>query len=167
MDSGWKQRTWAATGSGTSELLQGAAHMGCSRVLWREGGREGGKGGGREGREGEKGRGREDFDSGLVADLKAHRTPGECSRASLTTLHIGCPCHMRCTPWALGGPSPAHASAPPGPLAASRSARPTEHSRSLAPTPAPAPRAPALPLPDPPAACLAGVGAEGGGGHGA
>ena len=48
------------------------------------------------------------LDLDLVADLKAHRTPGGCTMASPMTLHISRPCHMRCTPQALDRPSPAH-----------------------------------------------------------
>ena len=39
------------------------------------------------------------LDLDLVADLKAHGlTGGGCSKVSPATLHIGRPCHMRCTP---------------------------------------------------------------------
>ena len=37
------------------------------------------------------------------ADLMAHRRPGWCTMASPTTLHIGRPCHIRCTRRALNG----------------------------------------------------------------
>ena len=48
-----------------------------------------------------------DLDLDLGADLKPHRTPRGSTMASPTTLQIGRPCHMRCTPQALDGPFPA------------------------------------------------------------
>ena len=60
-------------------------------------------GGGGAGREGEGGGG--DLGLDLGADLKAPRPPGGCSMASPITLHIGRPRHMKCTAWALDGPS--------------------------------------------------------------
>ena len=43
------------------------------------------------------------------AGLTAQRTPGGCSMASPTTLHIGRPCDWTCTPRALNGPFPLRA----------------------------------------------------------
>ena len=46
-------------------------------------------------------------EGGLDLDLeavKAHKPPGGCTMASLATLHLGQPCHMRCTPKALDSP---------------------------------------------------------------
>ena len=68
----------------------------------------GGMGGAGRGGAGQGGVGRGDLDLDLVADLKAHRTPWGSTMASSTTLHIGRPCHVRCTPQALDGP-PWHA----------------------------------------------------------
>ena len=41
------------------------------------------------------------LDLELDADLEARRTPGGEHMASPTTLHIGGPCRMRCTPCTL------------------------------------------------------------------
>ena len=42
----------------------------------------------------------------LEADLKAHRTPGGSTMASLRTLHVSQPCHVRRTPEATRGVQP-------------------------------------------------------------
>ena len=63
----------------------------------------GGSAGGSGGGSGE-GQGRGGLDVDLEADHEAHGTPGGCTMASLMTLHIGRPRHMKCTPRAHDGP---------------------------------------------------------------
>ena len=71
----------------------------------------------------------------VVADLKAHRTPRGSTMASATTLHIGRPWHVRCTPQALDGPLRHATQGGAGP----RPARPPGAFLVPAPDPAPAP----------------------------